>query len=62
MQKNTISSKKVISFFSAWFLFLVISVTYAHADFYVIAGSRGIGTKIRSLPYTISSPGFYYIL
>jgi len=61
MQKNTISSKKVISFFSAWFLFLVISVTYAHADFYVIAGSRGIGTKIRSLPYTISSPGFYYI-
>ncbi|MEA3487107.1 MAG: right-handed parallel beta-helix repeat-containing protein, partial [Thermodesulfobacteriota bacterium] len=28
---------------------------------YVIAGSRGVGTQIKSLPYTISSPGFYYI-
>ena len=34
----------------------------AKADFYVIAaGGRLIGTEIRSLPYTITSPGFYYI-
>jgi hypothetical protein len=32
--------------------------------FYVIAGSRGVGTPITpttSLPYTISQPGFYYL-
>ena len=34
---------------------------YAIADFYVIAGGRRVGTEIKSLPYTISSPGFYYI-
>lgn len=33
----------------------------AFADFYVIAGGGRIGTCITSLPYTISSPGFYYI-
>ena len=41
---------------------VVIAIPYASADFYVIAGgSRGVGTEIKSLPYTISSPGFYYI-
>lgn len=34
---------------------------YAMADFYVIAGGRRVGTEIKSLPYTISSSGFYYI-
>ena len=29
-------------------------------DFYVIAGGGGVGTKITSLPYTITKPGFYY--
>jgi hypothetical protein len=33
----------------------------AFADFYVIPGSRGVGTKINSLPYPINSPGFYFI-
>lgn len=34
----------------------------AIADFYVIAGGgRMTGKEITSLPYTISSPGFYYI-
>ena len=61
MQKKTNAALKVISFISVWFLFLIICATYAHADFYVIAGSRGVGTKISSLPYTISSPGYYYI-
>ena len=35
--------------------------TAAWADFYVIAGSGPpVGTKITSVPYTISTPGFYY--
>ena len=33
----------------------------ADGDFYVIAGGGGVGTKISSLPYTISTPGFYYL-
>jgi hypothetical protein len=33
----------------------------ADGDFYVIAGGGGVGTKITSLPYTISTPGFYYL-
>jgi hypothetical protein len=28
-------------------------------DFYMIAGSRAVGTRITSLPYTITQPGFY---
>ena len=31
----------------------------ASADSYVIAG--GVGTKITTLPYTIRTPGFYYL-
>lgn len=61
MEKKVCFSLKVLCFISALFMFLVLSATYVHADFYVIAGSKGVGTKIRSLPYTISSPGFYYI-
>ena len=34
----------------------------AQDDFYVIAaGPTAVGTKITSLPYTINSPGFYYL-
>jgi hypothetical protein len=33
----------------------------ADGDFYVIAGGGGVGTKISSLPYTITKPGFYYL-
>lgn len=48
------------------FLALVFSVIVttgpvsADGDFYVVAGG-GVGTKISSLPYTISTPGFYYL-
>ena len=42
-------------------LLLFFNTSIVFADFYVIAGSRGVGTKITSLPYTIASPGFYYI-
>ncbi len=48
-------------------LVLIFSVVVATApaladgDFYVVAVGGGVGTKITSLPYTINSPGFYYI-
>jgi hypothetical protein len=48
-------------------LALVLSVmvttgpVLADGEFYVIAGGGGVGTKISSLPYTISTPGFYYL-
>jgi parallel beta-helix repeat protein len=47
-----------------WLLALVGAVLWGQPvwaqDFYVIAGG-GVGTKITSLPYTISNPGFYYL-
>jgi parallel beta-helix repeat protein len=51
----------VLCILSTLLLLFTFSTTHALAEFYVIAGSRGVGTQIRSLPYTISSPGFYYI-
>lgn len=33
----------------------------ADGDFYVIAVGGNVGTKITSLPYTITAPGFYYV-
>jgi hypothetical protein len=40
---------------------VLLSVAPAWAqEFYVIAGG-GVGTRISSLPYTITSPGFYYL-
>lgn len=49
-----------------WFLVLVGAVLISAApargnDFYVIGGSGGVGTKITSLPYTITAPGFYFL-
>jgi hypothetical protein len=51
-----------------WLLLLVAaglmgsSAAWAQGDFYVIAGGGPpVGTKITSLPYTISNPGFYYL-
>ena len=49
-----------------WILVLVIAVIFsaspvlADGDFYMVAVG-GVGTKITSLPYTISTPGFYYL-
>jgi parallel beta-helix repeat protein len=40
---------------------LLIAANPAQGDFYVIAGGGAVGTKIKSLPYTISQPGFYYL-
>jgi hypothetical protein len=42
---------------------ILLGVTPAGADdaIYVIGGGGGVGTKITSLPYTISAPGFYYL-
>lgn len=49
-----------------WLLVLVLATvllsgTAAWADFYVIGGGRGVGTRISSIPYTITAPGFYYL-
>jgi hypothetical protein len=30
-------------------------------EVYVIAGGRGVGTRINSVPYEIKNPGFYYL-
>jgi hypothetical protein len=38
------------------------TVAWADSDFYVIAaGPTAVGTKITTVPYTISNPGFYYL-
>ena len=42
-------------------LAVVLSGPAAWADFYVIGGGGGVGTRITSVPYTISTPGFYYL-
>jgi hypothetical protein len=38
-----------------------VSPVLADDGFYVVAVGGGVGTKITSLPYTINSPGFYYL-
>jgi parallel beta-helix repeat protein len=40
---------------------LLSAVPVLADDFYVIAGSGKVGTPINSVPYTISSPGMYYL-
>jgi hypothetical protein len=51
-----------------WLLLLVfvvlLNIGSAMSDdgFYVVAVGGGVGTKITSLPYTINSPGFYYVI
>jgi hypothetical protein len=44
-------------------LVMALSCTAAWADdgFYVVSVGGGVGTKITSVPYTISNPGFYYL-
>jgi hypothetical protein len=45
-------------------VFLVMVTTapaLADGDFYVVAVGGGVGTKITSLPYAISTPGLYYL-
>lgn len=37
------------------------TAAWAQDAFYVISFPVGVGTKITSLPYTISAPGFYYL-
>jgi hypothetical protein len=50
-----------------WLLALVgavllgVSPALADGDFYVVVVPGGVGTKITSLPYTITAPGFYYL-
>ena len=51
--------KKVMGIFAL--MVVALTVTPAAADFYVIAGGGRLGTQISSVPYTISSPGLYYL-
>ena len=50
-----------------WLFLLVCAVllntgsAMADGDFYVVAVGGGVGTKITSLPKTITAPGFYYL-
>jgi parallel beta-helix repeat protein len=37
------------------------TAAWAQGDFYVVAGGGLVGTKISSLPYTISTSGFYFL-
>ena len=60
LQKITQPLKNLL-LLSTLLLLLVFSASITFADFYVIAGSKGVGTKITSLPYEIASPGFYFI-
>jgi parallel beta-helix repeat protein len=45
-------------------LVFILSWSQVYADFYVIpvpVRGKSVGTEIESLPYTVTSPGFYYI-
>ena len=55
------SPLKGLFLITALLVLLIFNASNSFADFYVIAGSRGVGTKITSMPYTIASPGFYFI-
>ena len=59
--QKIVNSLKGLFFLGALLLLLTFSASNTFADFYVIAGSKGVGTKINALPYTISSSGFYFI-
>lgn len=56
-----INSFKYIFWLSSLIVLLSFNASNTFADFYVVAGSRGVGIKINALPYTITSSGFYYI-
>lgn len=60
MNRKAIKSN-VFCILAILLLLVAVSVPRASAEFYVIAGSRGVGTEIKSLPYTVPSSGFYYI-
>jgi hypothetical protein len=64
MHKEVLAMKR-----KYWLLLLVFAVllncspVLADGEFYVIAGGGPpVGTKITSLPYTISNPGFYFLV
>jgi hypothetical protein len=46
-------------------LVLLVMVTnspvLANGDFYIVGAGGSVGTRITSVPYTISQPGFYYL-
>jgi len=61
MERKTLHTLKFFFILTALLLVFAVNVSNSFAEFYVIAGSRGAGTEIKALPYTISSSGFYYV-
>lgn len=61
MKRRSAYIFKAFFVLSALFLYFSLNANDACSEFYVISGSRGVGKEIKSLPCTISSPGFYYI-
>lgn len=56
--------RKIITKKGFWLLVgaLILASAYsAWADLFVVATPSGVGTRINSLPYTINTPGFYYL-
>jgi parallel beta-helix repeat protein len=52
--------KKIVGLY--WLIAVIWVASPAWADFYVVAvGGRPAGTEITALPYTITSPGFYFV-
>lgn len=59
--QRSINSLKEIFLLITVLLVFIFTASNVVADFYVIAGSKSVGTKINALPKTITFPGFYYI-
>jgi parallel beta-helix repeat protein len=51
--------KKLLLLLCAWAL--LKGATLAQADFYVIGAPAGVGTRISTVPCTLTTPGFYYL-
>jgi hypothetical protein len=56
-----VMKKKLLLLAIVGALLLGAAPVLADDGFYVVAVGGGVGTKITSLPYTIKSPGFYYV-
>ena len=52
--------KKLFLLACVWAILLFGAAAWAQ-DFYVIPVPAGVGTRINSLPYIVTAPGFYYL-
>lgn len=54
--------KRVLCLLALLSALLLSAAPLPAQDFYVIPGRPMVGTRINSLPYTISAPGYYYVV